>query len=100
MPAAYFDKLRDEGYEISIQGSKQGSLVIHNNSIKLFSDISLPDSIVEAAKAAGAKDYRVSIAHIAEDMQHTNGTVAKQLNLIRAQIDDAVDTQSSAPKLS
>lgn len=100
MSASFFKKLRDKGYEISIQGSKQGSLAMHDGNLKLFSDLSLPDSIIDDAKAAGAIDHRTSITEIAADLNRTDGVTAKQLNLIRSQIDDADDAVNSSPKLS
>jgi hypothetical protein len=92
MLGAYFNKLRDEGYEISIQGCKQGSLMVHDDSVKMFADLNLPESVIEAAKQAGAADFRVSIREVAEDLQHKDTMTAKQLDLISAQIEEATET--------
>jgi len=73
---------------------------MHDGNLKLFSDLSLPSSIIDDAKAAGATDNRTSITEIAADLNRTYGASAKQLNLIRSQIDDAVDATNSSPKLS
>jgi hypothetical protein len=100
MPASYFKELRDQGYEISIQGCKQGSLTVHDGTVKLFSDINLPDSIVEAAMKAGAEDHRVSLHAIAADMQNNDSIVTKQLNLINAEIEEATTQPENSPRIS
>lgn len=84
---AYFRKLTDDGYKLSLQGSLQGGFEVDKeHNVSLAKEFSLPKEVVAAAEASGASDERIGIAallkqeNIARPSLHLVATQAQAKN--------------------